>query len=302
MDDNNRKKRDSTTKRLKRDDIPVDKAGTGPFRSDSPEQVIPWVIDLNIGDSLLQVQVREQMIVGRGSGVGEADIDLTPFGAQEAGVSQRHAIILARSKFLTVRDMNSTNGTYLNDVRVPNNQDIPLEHGDLVRFGSLEAQLMFAVLPPHTRASASTDYETLKPTARGDGRHVLVVEDDEDVAQAYQLMLRASGYKVTVLHSRDEAVGYLSQTVPDALVVDINLNHDTPEDRGGLDVLFYFQNLCVRHQISIPVLVVSGIADDVYRRQAINAGATLVLPKPVRVDELAVRIGMLLQVMGANRA
>jgi CheY-like chemotaxis protein len=301
MDDTNKPNRKPTTRRLKRDDLP-DSSEVGPFRADPPDQVIPWVIDMHMGDQMLQVQVRAQMIVGRGSGVGEADIDLTPFGAVEAGVSQRHAIILARSRFLTVRDMNSTNGTYLNDVRVPTNQDIPLEHSDRLRFGSLEAQLMFAVLPPHTRASASSDYETLKPTARGSGQHVLVVEDDEDVAQAYQMMLRTSGYRVTVLHTRDEAVGYLSQEMPDALVVDITLNRYDAADMSGLDVLFYFQDVCFRRQTNIPVIVVSGITDDAYRRQAINAGATLVLPKPVRVDELAVRIGMLLQLMGPPRA
>ena len=51
------------------------------------------------------------------------------------GVSRRHArLILGRDDKVTLHDLRSTNGTYLNDVRVKD--PVVLEEGDCVRFGN----------------------------------------------------------------------------------------------------------------------------------------------------------------------
>ncbi len=272
-----------------------------PFSAEKPASIIPWVIDLHIGERLLQVQVREQMIIGRGDeGAGSPDVDLSSFDARQHGISRRHAILFARKRFLTVQDLSSRNGTLLNGLRLQKNQDVPLEHGDVLQFGSLEARLMFAVLPPHKRATADSDYRTLKPILPGSGRHVLIVEDDADVALAYQMMLRSSGYRVTVAPDLNAAVEALSGAeMPAAVVIDLHLSSHG-RDHGGLDVLQLLNERAERQEGRVPGIVISGQVDARTRERAMQAGASLFLPKPLRVDELAVRVGMMIRQMNST--
>ncbi len=63
-----------------------------------------------------------------------ADIDLSPF-EHGTTVSRRHALIAFRSGTFYLMDLNSRNGTYLNDRRLPPQQPFPLRPGDHIRFG-----------------------------------------------------------------------------------------------------------------------------------------------------------------------
>ncbi|MEM6284048.1 MAG: response regulator [Chloroflexota bacterium] len=266
----------------------------GPFSRERPKQIIPWVIDFHLSSHLVQIQVREQMVIGRGSGAGAPDVDFGPYVTEEDGLSRRHAILLARKNFLTIRDMGSTNGTFINGLRLANNQDFPLEHGDTITFGRLEARLMFAVLPPDMQATADSEYQPLQPVADGNGRHVLVVEDDDDVALAYKMMLRAAGYRVTTARNLYQVDRVLAEELPQAVVVDMHMRQGM-QDYTGLRVLEHVKDCAQRFNTRVPMIVVSGSVDAQERQQAVEAGAHLFLPKPVRVDELAVRIGMLIK-------
>jgi pSer/pThr/pTyr-binding forkhead associated (FHA) protein len=53
---------------------------------------------------------------------------------QSRSVSTRHAIIEIGSDGPLLRDLNSKNGTIVNETRVQN-ATIPLVHGDVIRFG-----------------------------------------------------------------------------------------------------------------------------------------------------------------------
>ncbi len=54
-------------------------------------------------------------------------------------VSKRHAEILHTTGAVLVRDLNSTNGTYVNGLRI--NQPTPVGEGDLIQFADVELQL-----------------------------------------------------------------------------------------------------------------------------------------------------------------
>ncbi|MEL6309045.1 MAG: response regulator [Chloroflexota bacterium] len=129
------------------------------------------------------------------------------------------------------------------------------------------------------------------------GRHVLIVEDDEDVALAYQMMLRTSGYRVSLASSMYEVENIVASGLPHAVVVDIHMQHGG-KDYTGLKVMDMVRDCATEFGREIPMIVVSGSLDEHNRQQVVGAGAHLFLPKPVRVDELAVRIGMLLQQVG----
>lgn len=77
------------------------------------------------------------------SGQYVPDLDLTPFGALENGVSRQHAAIYRNDTTLTVVDMGSANGTHLNGQRLIPNQPRILRDGDEIQFGKLVAHIYF---------------------------------------------------------------------------------------------------------------------------------------------------------------
>jgi pSer/pThr/pTyr-binding forkhead associated (FHA) protein len=75
-------------------------------------------------------------------------VDLTDFHGRLLGVSRHHASIHKVENGLTLEDLGSSNGTWLNDKRVETNQLTPLHSGDLIRLGQL-------VLMAHFQEAAS---------------------------------------------------------------------------------------------------------------------------------------------------
>jgi hypothetical protein len=65
------------------------------------------------------------------------DLDLTPDGGLAGGVSRRHARILRKDNRLTVEDLGSTNGTFLNGQRLTPYLSYALQKGDKLQLGSV---------------------------------------------------------------------------------------------------------------------------------------------------------------------
>lgn len=71
------------------------------------------------------------------------DVDLTPFGAFEKGVSRVHAALIRHEASLTLLDLGSSNGTLINGRRVNPNQPRVVQDGDEIAFGQLVARVTF---------------------------------------------------------------------------------------------------------------------------------------------------------------
>ncbi|MDM8529530.1 FHA domain-containing serine/threonine-protein kinase [Anaerolineales bacterium HSG25] len=78
------------------------------------------------------------MIIGRAFKSRVPDVDLGPHGASKAGVSRQHSRLLRIGSDWFVEDLGSTNGTYVNGIRVGNHQMQMLQNRDLIRCGHLE--------------------------------------------------------------------------------------------------------------------------------------------------------------------
>ncbi len=65
------------------------------------------------------------------------DLDLEPYGAGSAGVSRHHAKLLHRPEGWFLEDLQSTNGTYVNEVRLLAHRPVGLRAGDMIRFAQL---------------------------------------------------------------------------------------------------------------------------------------------------------------------
>lgn len=81
-----------------------------------------------------ELNIERDMLVGRHQ---DADILL-----QSADISRRHAALLLKDQQLWVQDLNSSNGTFINDARVE--QETELHDGDILQFASF----VFSVFAP----------------------------------------------------------------------------------------------------------------------------------------------------------
>jgi len=70
-------------------------------------------------------------------------LDLAPYDGISLGVSQRHASIRKTEDGYEILDLNSTNGTQLNGVRLSPNQPYKLESGSVIRTGNLLLYTVF---------------------------------------------------------------------------------------------------------------------------------------------------------------
>lgn len=71
------------------------------------------------------------------------DVDLTAYGGLEKGVSRIHAAIERSGPYLTIIDLDSSNGTFLNGHRLPPHEPHPLREGDEIHLGKLVVHIYF---------------------------------------------------------------------------------------------------------------------------------------------------------------
>ncbi|MBZ0299283.1 MAG: response regulator [Anaerolineae bacterium] len=271
---------------------PGDRGAMMPRRVTGPlDEALPWVIEFRIVGtaSTLQMRVSQMMTIGRSDPEHsiEPDINLSPFAGHVMGVSRQHAAISARDNSISIKDLGSANGTRLNGYVLAPHQSYRLRHGDELTFGQLTVQVLFAVVPL-VKAHAADD--TIIP-AIGGGQHVLVVEDDTDVAAVFGMILEQAGFRVSIVNNGALAMSLLGRSRVDAVVLDLML-----PDMDGLDLATYIrkQESDNRH---MPMIVISGSTGGFQMNKALGAGVDLFLGKPVGVDELVEAFSRLLPQM-----
>jgi hypothetical protein len=72
-------------------------------------------------------------------------LDLTPFGGERLGVSRQHGVLTRVDSAYTVEDLGSSNGTWVNALRLKPYQQHALRSGDLLRLGRLSMFVHFRV-------------------------------------------------------------------------------------------------------------------------------------------------------------
>jgi pSer/pThr/pTyr-binding forkhead associated (FHA) protein len=71
------------------------------------------------------------------------------FQIAEGSVSSHHCEVLLRGKDVVIKDLNSTNGTFVNGERVT--AEAPLKPGQILRLGSIEMRLETGEATPPTK-------------------------------------------------------------------------------------------------------------------------------------------------------
>ena len=114
-----------------------------------------------------------------------------------------------------------------------------------------------------------------------DGRtpRVLIVEDDEEIAQALQRSLRLEGYEVRVAPDGERALGDARSYIPDLVVLDLGL--------PGLDGYQVAQRLREDPALkSVTLIAATGYGQEEDLRRSREVGFDQHLVKPIDPGEL----------------
>lgn len=123
-------------------------------------------------------------------------------------------------------------------------------------------------------------------------RKILIVEDDKDVVNGLSIRLRANDYDVAVAYDASSAVTAARKAEPDLILLDLGL--------PGGDGYLVMQRLRSFPTLSgVPVVVITARAGTQHRDQAIQAGASYFLEKPVDNDDLLATLSTVLGGMHA---
>jgi len=109
--------------------------------------------------------------------------------------------------------------------------------------------------------------------------HVLVAEDDNDIARLIEFQLRYSGYEVTLAADGAEALTQARQQTPDVILVDWMM-----PVMDGLQAITAFKSDPDLRQIPVILMTARAQAQDV--RAGMEAGAAAYLVKPFPLDQL----------------
>jgi len=115
---------------------------------------------------------------------------------------------------------------------------------------------------------------------------ILVVEDEQRIADLIQRGLEGAGYQVDLAHEGRTALERIHEVDYDLLILDIML-----PDLDGLQVLEKARN----RQVSPPVLILSALGDVDDRVKGLDLGADDYLVKPFAFPELLARVKALIR-------
>lgn len=99
-------------------------------------------VDLN---RQLEFPLSKELSIGRLDAASATfpDVDLTSYGGLEKGISRRHAKITRRDNEISIEDLGSVNGSFLNGQRLTPYLQYPLSSGDEIRLGKLVLRVRF---------------------------------------------------------------------------------------------------------------------------------------------------------------
>ncbi len=124
----------------------------------------------------------------------------------------------------------------------------------------------------------------MSPTATKD-IHVLIVDDDKSVRSTMNEYVIAAGFSSQAVSCAEEALELLKDNTFQVVVTDIIL-----PAMGGLEL-----TKIIKKDNDSDVIVMTGYSDDYSYEEAINIGASDFVIKPVRLEELMLRLRRVLK-------
>lgn len=115
--------------------------------------------------------------------------------------------------------------------------------------------------------------------------HVLIVDDDLSVRNTMQEYISNAGFSSLTAATAEEALELVEKNDFSVVITDIRL-----PGLGGLEL-----TKVIKKKNGVDVIVVTGYSDDYSYEEAINTGASDFVIKPVRLEELLLRLKRVLK-------
>ena len=110
-------------------------------------------------------------------------------------------------------------------------------------------------------------------------KKILIIEDERDVVKVLAARLVGAGYEIVVASDGIQAVQFAHKEKPDLIILDLMLPAG-----GGLTVL---ENLEMSiYSLGTPVIVLTGIKDEEYKKKVIQRGVNAYIEKPYEPEDL----------------
>jgi len=122
-------------------------------------------------------------------------------------------------------------------------------------------------------------------------KHILVVDDEQNMLLAIRFILEVANYKVTTAENGQEALDKILKAKNNCseielLILDIQIPCLT-----GLELIDELNRL----KIDIPILVITGYGNQELFRELIRKGCNYYLDKPFDDEQLIQRVAMILE-------
>ncbi len=224
--------------------------------------------------------------------------DKNAFQIVEKSVSNQHCEVLLRGNELVVRDLRSTNGTFIGGKTI---SEAVLQPGQTLRLGTVELRLEISepapgAAPPETVTAPAgvSSPAPAKITESADSLktyRVLFVDDSQAFLEVINDLLGAQAdkkWEIYTASSADKALTILQQKLIHMVVLDI-----------GMPLLDGVQLLGIIHQKypNIKKVILTAQSDESLRVACLANGAELFLLKPGDEDEWRLVFNMLTNVL-----
>ncbi|MCO6431915.1 MAG: response regulator [Deltaproteobacteria bacterium] len=151
-----------------------------------------------------------------------------------------------------------------------------------------QGSTFWIMMPLASNDSVSiTQSDTAELRFRLDGLTTLVVDDNFDTCEVLKHILASAGASVKVAHSVKEGIKELGEALPDLVLTDLAMPGE-----NGLSLIKHIRGNSedVRR---IPIIVLSACAFDSDKQAALQAGASLFMPKPFKPNEIVKNVRQL---------
>ena len=117
---------------------------------------------------------------------------------------------------------------------------------------------------------------------------VMVIEDEEPLAELLQYNLESEGFNVEIIRRGDEAEVRIAEHIPDLIVLDWML-----PGISGIELCRRLRS--ARETRSIPIIMLTARAEEADRVRGLTTGADDYVVKPFSLDELKARVKAILR-------
>ena len=144
---------------------------------------------------------------------------------------------------------------------------------------------------PFASASAAPAANGDTPPAIGENRKILVVDDNPVVLKAFELKLKALGFKVLTATEGATAVSIARSQRPDLVVLDINFPPDVGSSGlqwDGFNIMQWMHRF--KEAAEIPVIIITSGDPAKFKERALAAGAVAFFQKPINNEEFLITV------------